>query len=181
MQLEDVVTEGRIGVVYIGLQNIQSLTNRKRTRYLPIRTAPALSATVAMLQACLIVSTFDPTDVPKELDTSLAPRPQANIKDTRKPKTTIHTTSVEYGSSMLEVSTSLCSQLKRLADTLKFLGHAFTKNVTETIVINVTGLYLCFGTGHWKTKKMCKIRNCMMVTNHFVVFWLMALCSLVGV
>jgi len=82
VQLEDVVTEGRISVVYIRLQNIQSLTNRKCTRYLPIRTAPAISATVAMIQACLTLSTFDPTDVPNELDTSLAPRPKANIKAT---------------------------------------------------------------------------------------------------
>ena len=82
VQLEDVVTEGRIRFVYIGLQNIQSLTKIKCTRYLPIRTAPAISTTDAMLQACLTLSTFDPTEVPKELATSLAPRPKANIKAT---------------------------------------------------------------------------------------------------
>ena len=82
VQLEDAVIEGRMSVVYIRLQNVQSLTNIKRTRYLPIRTAPAISATVAMLQACLMVSTFDPTEVPKEFDTSLAPRPKANINAT---------------------------------------------------------------------------------------------------
>ena len=82
VQLEDIVTQGRMSFVYIGLQNIQSLTNRKRAQYLPNRTAPAISATVAMLHACLTVSTFDPTEVPKELATSLAPRPKANIKAT---------------------------------------------------------------------------------------------------
>jgi len=82
VQLEDIVTQGRMSCVYIGLQNIESLTNRKRSQYLPIRIAPAISATVAMLHACLTVSTFDPTDVPKELDTSLAPRPKAKINAT---------------------------------------------------------------------------------------------------
>ena len=130
--------------VYIGLQNIESLTNRKFTRYLPIRTAPRISTTDAMLQACLIDSTFDPTEVPKELATSLAPRPKANINATMQPTTTIHTTSGEYGSSMFEVSTLLHSQLKRQADKLKLLGHVFTTNATEPIVINITGRYLCF-------------------------------------
>jgi len=82
VQLEDAVIEGRMSVVYIRLQNVQSLTNIKHTRYLPIRTAPAISTTDAMLQACLIVSTFDPTEVPKELATSLAPRPKANTNAT---------------------------------------------------------------------------------------------------
>jgi len=80
--LEGVVREGRMSFVYIGLQNVQSLANRKFTRYLPIRTDPAISATVAIIQACLTVRTFDPTEVPKELATSLAPRPKANISAT---------------------------------------------------------------------------------------------------
>jgi len=49
---------------------------------------------------------------------------------------------------MLEVSTFLRSQLKKLADILKFWGHVFTTNATEPTVINITGRYLCFGTGH---------------------------------
>lgn len=82
VQLEDVVTEGRMSFVYVGLQNIEAFTNRKCTQYLPIRTAPAISTTDAMPQACLTVSTFDPTEVPKELATSLAPRPKANTNAT---------------------------------------------------------------------------------------------------
>jgi len=82
VQLEDVVIEGRMSFVYIRLQNAQSLTNRRCTLYLPIRTAPAISTTDAMLQACLTVSTFDPTEVPNELATSLAPRPKANTNAT---------------------------------------------------------------------------------------------------
>lgn len=50
-----------------------------------MRTAPRISATVAIVQACLSVSTFAPTLVPKTLATSLAPTPKERIKAKMKP------------------------------------------------------------------------------------------------
>ena len=41
----------------------------------PARYAPANSNTIAMMIACLIVSAFEPTDVPIALATSFAPIP----------------------------------------------------------------------------------------------------------
>lgn len=67
--------------------------------YSPIKTAPAISNTVAKKQACLTVSTFDPTEVPKELATSLAPMPKANTNATVKPTMTSQRSSGEKGSS----------------------------------------------------------------------------------
>ena len=74
-----------------------AITNRL---YSPINTAPAISNTVAKMQACLTVSTFDPTEVPNELATSLAPIPNAKTNAVRKPRTTSHSTSGEEGSSV---------------------------------------------------------------------------------
>lgn len=68
--------------------------------YLPINTAPAISNTVAKMQACLTVRTFDPTEVPNELATSLAPIPNAKTNAVTKPRTTSHSTSGEKGSSV---------------------------------------------------------------------------------
>ena len=44
----------------------------------------------ARIQACRNVSTLAPTDVPKELATSLAPMPNAKMKEMMKPSTIIH-------------------------------------------------------------------------------------------
>lgn len=68
--------------------------------YLPISTAPEISHTVANMQACLMVSTPEPTLVPNELATSLAPMPKAKTNAIRKPTTTIHNNSGENGSMM---------------------------------------------------------------------------------
>ena len=54
---------------------------------------PAISKMVARMQACRMVRTLDPTEVPNVLATSLAPTPKARIKDTMNPATTIHRTS----------------------------------------------------------------------------------------
>jgi len=82
---------------------------------------------------------------------------------------------------MLEVPSLLHGHFKRWAVKLQFLGHVFTTNATDPFLINITGLYLCFSNGHWNTQKIQNIRNGLKVTIHIVVFWLMALCSLVGV
>lgn len=69
--------------------------------YLPISTDPAISKKVAKQQAWNTVSTFDPTLVPNELATSLAPIPKAKTNAIKKPKTISHIKLVEYGSSIL--------------------------------------------------------------------------------
>ena len=76
---------------------------------LPINTAPAISNTVAKMQACLTVSTFDPTEVPNELATSLAPIPNAKTNAVRKPRTTSHSTSDEKGSSVNRLCGVVCT------------------------------------------------------------------------
>ena len=68
---------------------------------LPISTDPAISNTVARQHACLIVSTFDPTLVPNELATSLAPIPNAKTKAITNPKMIIHKMLGEYGSNIV--------------------------------------------------------------------------------
>lgn len=65
---------------------------------LPIKTAPEISQTVAKTQAWRIVKTPEPTLVPNELATSLAPMPKAKTKAIIKPNTTIHKSSDEKGS-----------------------------------------------------------------------------------
>lgn len=60
------------------------------TAHLPIRTAPEISQKVASQQAWRRVSTFEPTLVPNELATSLAPMPNAKMKAITKPTTTSH-------------------------------------------------------------------------------------------
>lgn len=62
---------------------------------LPIRTAPAISKMVAKIQACLMVRTLAPTEVPKLLATSLAPTPKAKTNETKKPRMTIQSRSLE--------------------------------------------------------------------------------------
>lgn len=52
----------------------------------PMRTAPRISATVAMQQACRSVSTLAPTLVPKTLATSFAPTPKERMKARTKPR-----------------------------------------------------------------------------------------------
>lgn len=63
-----------------------------------MRTAPAISKTVASKHACVKVNTFDPTLVPNELATSLAPIPNANINATTNPHITNQNNSSAYGS-----------------------------------------------------------------------------------
>lgn len=58
--------------------------------YSPIRTAPAISATVAIQHAWRRVTTFAPTLVPKTLATSFAPTPKASVNAKIKPTTMIH-------------------------------------------------------------------------------------------
>jgi hypothetical protein len=67
---------------------------------LPKVIAPKISKIVAKIQACRRVSTLDPTDVPKELATSLAPTPNARKNAIIKAKTTIQMTAGEVGSSV---------------------------------------------------------------------------------
>lgn len=55
-----------------------------------MRIAPAISKTVAKQHAWTMVRTLDPTLVPNELATSLAPIPKARIKAIIKPTTTSH-------------------------------------------------------------------------------------------
>ena len=47
--------------------------------------APKTSKIVARMQALRSVRTPEPTEVPKEFATSLAPTPKARMKDTMKP------------------------------------------------------------------------------------------------
>ena len=61
------------------------------------------------MQACLTVSTFDPTEVPNELATSLAPIPNAKTNAVRKPRTTSHSTSGEQGSSVKRLCGVVCT------------------------------------------------------------------------
>jgi hypothetical protein len=61
-----------------------------RRKLLPMRIAPAISKTVAKQHAWNMVSTLDPTLVPNEFATSLAPMPKAKIKAITKPTTTSH-------------------------------------------------------------------------------------------
>lgn len=65
---------------------------------IPIRTAPAISNMVARIQAWVRVRTLEPTLVPNELATSLAPMPKASTNATRNPQTTSHNKSSSYGS-----------------------------------------------------------------------------------
>lgn len=79
-----------------------------RTFYLPdtlapISTAPATSNILAIIHACFKVSTFEPTDVPNELATSLAPIPNAKTKAKINPTTTTHMYSESWGSIMLRI------------------------------------------------------------------------------
>lgn len=74
---------------------------KKTTQNSPIKTAPDISQNVANQQAACMDNTPEPTLVPNELATSLAPIPNANIKAITKPTTTIHKTVIEYGSNIL--------------------------------------------------------------------------------
>jgi len=56
--------------------------------YLPIKIQPSISNIVARIQACFKVKTLDPTLVPKELATSLAPIPNAKTNAITKPHIT---------------------------------------------------------------------------------------------
>lgn len=69
-------------------------------RIVPIRTAPAISKNVANQHACTMVSTLDPTLVPNELATSLAPIPNAKTNAMIKPKIISHNKLGEYGSNI---------------------------------------------------------------------------------
>lgn len=71
--------------------------------YLPINTDPAISKIVAKMQAWTIVRTFDPTLVPNEFATSLAPMPNAKMKAMIKDTTIIHNIAEEYGSIILKI------------------------------------------------------------------------------
>lgn len=76
-------------------------------RNIPTRIAPDISQTVANKQAVRIEITPEPTLVPNELATSLAPMPNARIKAITKPKITIQRTFAEYGSSILSAYLSV--------------------------------------------------------------------------
>lgn len=68
---------------------------KQNLNHSPIKTAPAISKTVAKTQACLMVKTPDPTLVPNELATSLAPIPKAKINAIINPRITIQRISDE--------------------------------------------------------------------------------------
>ena len=53
-----------------------------------MRMDPSISKMVARIHACLRVSTLEPTLVPNELATSLAPIPNARTKAIMKPAIT---------------------------------------------------------------------------------------------
>jgi hypothetical protein len=74
-----------------------------RRKNSPISTAPATSQNVARKQACLIVSTPEPTLVPNELATSFAPIPNARMKAMIKPMMTSHNTVSENGSMTINL------------------------------------------------------------------------------
>lgn len=79
-----------------------SYVNFSIQRYnLPISTDPNISNMVARTHACLSVRAFEPTDVPKEFATSLAPTPKAKKNPTMKPNMRIHKTSEEKGSIII--------------------------------------------------------------------------------
>lgn len=63
--------------------------------------APDISQTVAIQQAVRIESTPEPTLVPNEFATSFAPMPNAKMNAITKPKITIHRSSSEYASNIL--------------------------------------------------------------------------------
>lgn len=65
-----------------------------------MRIAPSTSNTVASKQAFRSVRTPDPTDVPKELATSLAPTPKAKTKAMMKPAMTKGSNSESNGSML---------------------------------------------------------------------------------
>ncbi len=66
------------------------MNEKKKDLDIPMSTAPAISKMVAKMHACRMVSTLEPTEVPKLLATSLAPTPKARMKDTMNPRITIH-------------------------------------------------------------------------------------------
>lgn len=69
--------------------------------YLPMSIEPATSKKVAKQQAWKMVSTLEPTLVPKELATSLAPIPNARTKAITNPNTMSHSKAGEYGSNIV--------------------------------------------------------------------------------
>lgn len=56
----------------------------------PSRTEPTVSKMLAKMQACFRVTTPEPTAVPNEFATSLAPTEKASTKAITKPRTSIH-------------------------------------------------------------------------------------------
>ena len=58
---------------------------------------------VPRMQALTRVRTFDPTEVPKELATSLAPIPKARRKETMKPRITIQSQSSGIDTDILKM------------------------------------------------------------------------------
>jgi hypothetical protein len=70
--------------------------------YSPSSMDPAISNSVPKQHACLMVRTFEPTGVAKELGTLLAPMPKAKTNPIVKLMMTIHSMSSEYGSIMVE-------------------------------------------------------------------------------
>lgn len=67
------------------------------------------------MHACVIVSTLEPTLVPKEFATSLAPIPNAKTKAMMNPKMIIHNTVSEYGSIILNADNNnyIISQVEK--------------------------------------------------------------------
>jgi hypothetical protein len=117
---------------------------------------PASSNTVAKQHACLTVSTFDPTEVPKELATSFAPRPNASTKAIMKPTMTIHSTSSEYGSIMMESLTNLQAMACTLgADTV----DSFNDVSYVPFLTKITELYLPLKITQYLTKQTSYIYN----------------------
>ena len=77
----------------------------------PSKTAPRISATVAMIQACFSVKTLAPTLVPKTLATSFAPTPNARVKARIKPTIIIHSVEDCHSSKLGAASVDMLGKI----------------------------------------------------------------------
>jgi len=96
-----------------------------------MRTAPATSNMVAKMQAWRMVSTLDPTEVPKLLATSFAPTPNAKMNERMNPTITIHSKSGLYGvlPGVAALTTSVTAEL--------------TASIMAATVVDIVGVCVC--------------------------------------
>lgn len=94
---------------------------------------------VAIMHAWRRVKTLEPTEVPKELATSLAPTPKARKNAMTKPRTTTHMRSGELGSrvglsvSMVTIFARIVLQSDSVDERLviRFRNHRTFENITK--------------------------------------------------